>query len=313
MKPPRLTRRLGFIWAALIAISVLVAPFALPSWADEALDQTETAEASAYLDEPPSDAQSAEDAPDTSEATNIPANLEAPISAESSSEETSESEFTPQDPALDPDASWDILKVKLEKDRYPLGSTISFEGVYSGDTSGAEYNYVWRLGNNWKNWDSTKKATKHYTKETIGSFTPTKPGTYTLSVDIIKDGIKKTANTTIEVYEGYDVSQVIVSDGPYEIGQPISFYGIVEGELVGASYNFVWRLGNNWKNWDSTKKSTGSYTSDSTGTFTPQIPGNYTLSVDVIKGDVKKTTTTTIQVVDGFELLGVTVGGGRPW
>lgn len=162
------------------------------------------------------------------------------------------------------------------------GQSAEISTKLSGDTEGCTFNYVWRRGDGWKEWDSTVRRTHEQTSETSWNFSPAKVGTYHIAIDVRdRAGVTKTYRTTVRVTDG-DWSVTGVSAPTYAtVGSTVSFAAKVTGQPAGATYNYVWRLGNGWREWDSTVKRTHGQTTATTGSFKPTKPGTYNLHVDV--------------------------------
>ena len=176
---------------------------------------------------------------------------------------------------------WSVTGVNVSPSSIKVGDKVSFSAKLSGSPSSATYNYVWRYGTDWKEWGSTVKDTGSNTTSTSGSFTPTKSGTYTLTVDVVdSSGKKQSARTTVTVGEAWEPVGV---DAPAKVyvGKKVSFSAKLSGVVDGATYNYVWRYGDDWKEWDSTVKSTGKNTTATSGSFVANKLGTYTVSVDV--------------------------------
>ena len=177
---------------------------------------------------------------------------------------------------------WSVTGVNVSPSSTKVGDKVSFSAKLSGSPSGATYNYVWRYGTDWKEWGSTVKDTGSKTSATTGSFTPTKTGTYTLTVDV-KDryGREKSMKTKVKVIADWKATGV---DAPTVVkqGDRVTFSAkVVNGPVDEAEYNYVWRYGDGWKEWDSTVKSTGKNTTATSGSFVASKLGTYTVSVDV--------------------------------
>ena len=201
---------------------------------------------------------------------------------------------------------WSVTGVNVSPSSIKVGDKVSFSAKLSGSPSGATYNYVWRYGTDWKEWGSTVKDTGSNTTSTSGSFTPTKSGTYTLTVDVVdSSGKKQSARTTVTVGEAWEPVGV---DAPAKVyvGKKVSFSAKLSGVADGATYNYVWRYGTDWKEWGSTVKDTGSKTSATTGSFTPTKTGTYTLTVDVKdRYGREKSMKTKVKVIADWKATGV--------
>ncbi len=186
--------------------------------------------------------------------------------------------------------AWHPMGVEAPEKVY-VGKRTSFSAKLSGMAAGATYNYVWRYGNDWKNWGSTVKDTGLMTSATSGSFTPGKVGTYTLYVDV-KDryGRQETMSTMLKAipdWNAFDINAPTV----VKQGDKVTFSAKISGGPVdGATYNYVWRYGNDWKDWNSTVKSTGGQTTAATGSFVASKLGTYHVYIDV-KDSLGKTQT----------------------
>jgi N-acetylmuramoyl-L-alanine amidase len=194
--------------------------------------------------------------------------------------------------------------VRVTTDTPVAGDAVTFSANVAGQTSGLKYNYVWSYEGSWAkgDWGSTVLSTGSDTSETSGSFTPSKPGTYTLYVDVVSpDGTRETKSTTVEVKDGYVFNGVTVSAASPAVGSPVTFSANVAGQTSGLKYNYVWSYEGSWAkgDWGSTVLSTGSDTSETSGSFTPSKPGTYTLYVDVVSPDgTRETKSTTVEVAN---------------
>ena len=118
-------------------------------------------------------------------------------------------------------------------------------------------------------------------------------------------GKKQSARTTVTVGEAWEPVGV---DAPAKVyvGKKVSFSAKLSGVADGATYNYVWRYGTDWKEWGSTVKDTGSKTSATTGSFTPTKTGTYTLTVDVKdRYGREKSMKTKVKVIADWKATGV--------
>lgn len=66
-----------------------------------------------------------------------------------------------------------------------MGNSVSYEVVLLDGYENVTYNYAWAYGKSgWDDWSSTVKETGSMTSAAEGSFTPARPGTYRVWVDV---------------------------------------------------------------------------------------------------------------------------------
>ena len=206
-----------------------------------------------------------------------------------------------------------------------VGDTIEFSADVNGNKDGLSYNYVWRLGETWSNWNSTVKETGSTTSNTSGSFVPSTAGTYYVWVDVSDSTGKRitTEPAVIEVSESSEVnpdnpgeddtiSATTLAPSSARVGEPVSFSAKVTGmNFEGATYNYVWRYGTGWSYWNSTIRATESATDATSSSFTPTKAGTYELWINVYdaNGNTVQTESAYVSVKNGtfdWEVSGVT-------
>ena len=210
---------------------------------------------------------------------------------------------------------WSVSGISVSTTEAYVGETVTYSPKIMGVGENLTYNYVWAKPD-WSSWGSTVKDTGSMTSSASGTFTPTKPGTYWLFVDVCSNGTSKTTRmVTVNVKSGYGYRGVKVTTDMPVAGDAVNFSANVVGQTSGLTYNYVWSYEGSWKKgeWGSTVLSTGSDTSSTTGSFTPTKAGTYNLYVDVVDPDGTRTTkSTTVEVKDGYVYNGVTVSTASP-
>ncbi len=210
---------------------------------------------------------------------------------------------------------WSVSGISVSTTEAYVGETVTYSPKIMGVGENLTYNYVWAKPD-WSSWGSTVKDTGSMTSSASGTFTPTKPGTYWLFVDVCSNGTSKTTRmVTVNVKSGYGYRGVKVTTDMPVAGNAVNFSANVVGQTSGLTYNYVWSYEGSWKKgeWGSTVLSTGSDTSSTTGSFTPTKAGTYNLYVDVVDPDGTRTTkSTTVEVKDGYVYNGVTVSTASP-
>ena len=210
---------------------------------------------------------------------------------------------------------WSVSGISVSTTEAYVGETVTYSPKIMGVGENLTYNYVWAKPD-WSSWGSTVKDTGSMTSSASGTFTPTKPGTYWLFVDVCSNGTSKTTRmVTVNVKSGYGYRGVKVTTDMPVAGDAVNFSANVVGQTSGLTYNYVWSYEGSWKKgeWGSTVLSTGSDTSSTTGSFTPTKAGTYNLYVDVVDPDGTRTTkSTTVEVKSGYAYRGVTVSTASP-
>lgn len=207
------------------------------------------------------------------------------------------------------------------------GTKVDISTLVQGETDKLQYNYVWLYNGSWApgNWSSDVLRTSKMVTSTTSSFTPTKEGTYTIFVDVVgPSGKKETKSATLTVsnsdyiFSGMSVS---ASNGqnPYTSfitpGTSLTISPNISGNTKGVTYNYVWVCNNTWDSdmWSSTIKTSGKATDAKSYTFTPTKAGLYTLYLDVIAPNGKKTTVGKEVYVMNFKGFNVKQKGDFTW
>ncbi|MBQ6585332.1 MAG: PKD domain-containing protein, partial [Coriobacteriales bacterium] len=167
-----------------------------------------------------------------------------------------------------------------------VGEEVGFSPVISGEADNLQFNYAWRRGDGWDEWNSTVKETGEMTSETSGHFTPAKAGVYYVWVDAQDDmGRKQTSDMYELRVEPRDEDkwtlESVTASGAKVVGKPVEFSAVITGKTEGLSYNYAWSFGDGWEHWSSTMKETGAMTQETHGTFTPDRAGIYNVWIDV--------------------------------
>ena len=202
---------------------------------------------------------------------------------------------------------WSVSGINVSTTEAYVGETVTYSPKLMGVGENLTYNYVWAKPD-WSSWGSTVKDTGSMTSSASGTFTPTKPGTYWLFVDVCSNGASKTTRmVTVNVKSGYGYRGVKVTTDMPVAGDAVTFSANVVGQTSALKYNYVWSYEGSWAkgDWGSTVLSTGSDTSSTTGSFTPAKAGTYTLYVDVVSPDgSRETKSTTVEVGVPTPILG---------
>ncbi|WP_160327025.1 PKD domain-containing protein, partial [Tractidigestivibacter scatoligenes] len=201
------------------------------------------------------------------------------------------------------------------------GEPVTVTPQVTGDLEGAEYNYVWSYGGGWDLWGSTVRDTGRGTSDASSTLTLTRPGTYTVYVDVTdRSGQTRTMSATLEVTPpSWSFTGVELSADRVTSGEPVTVTPQVTGDLDGAGYNYVWSYGGGWDLWGSTVRDTGRGTNEATGTLTLTKPGAYAVYVDVTdRSGRTRTMSATLEVTppewsfSGVELSASRVTSGEP-
>ena len=216
---------------------------------------------------------------------------------------------------------WSFSGVELSASSVTSGEPVTVTPQVTGDLEGAEYNYVWSYGGGWDLWGSTVRDTGKGTSEATGTLTLTRPGTYTVYVDVTdRSGQTRTMSATLEVTPpSWSFTGVELSADRVTSGEPVTVTPQVTGDLDGAEYNYVWSYGGGWDLWGSTVRDTGKGTSEATGTLTLTKPGAYAVYVDVTdRSGRTRTMSATLEVTPpewsftGVSLSASSVTSGEP-
>ena len=218
-----------------------------------------------------SDSLAATTAATTTEAptTEAPVTAETPDAAQDAGEGAATT-GTATPAALPEHPEWTLDGIDIPSS--VVAGDVTLRAKTTGDLEGATYNYVWRYGNTWKKgfWDSSVNQSKDKgnTTQTSWTFRLTRPGTYYLCIDVVsRDGVKRTAKATVRVTApvwscaGISVAggASAASDGDGYVlraGESAEISTRLSGDTEGCTFNYVWRRGDGWKEWDSTVKRT---------------------------------------------------------
>ena len=223
--------------------------------------------------------------------------------------------FAVAEPVASESPSWTFSGVELSATRVTSGQEVTVTPVTSGDLEGAEYNYVWSYGGGWDLWGSTVRDTGRGTGDATGTLALTKPGAYTVYVDVTdRAGEKRTMSATLEVAPPeWSFSGVELSASRVTSGEAVTVTPVTSGDLGGIEYNYVWSYGGGWDLWGSTVKDTGRGTSEASSELTLARAGTYTLYVDVTDRSGQKRTMSAQLVVSSpsWSFTGVRVSPSR--
>jgi hypothetical protein len=214
---------------------------------------------------------------------------------------------------------WEFTGVELSSSSVTSGEAVTVTPQVTGDLGGATYNYVWSYGGGWDLWGSTVRDTGRGTNEATGTLALTKPGTYTVYVDVTdRSGQTRTMSATLEVTPpSWSFTGVGLSTSSVTSGEPVTVTPQVTGDLEGAEYNYVWQRNGSWAKgeWGSTVLSTGSGTPDSSATLASEVSraGSYTVYVDVTdRSGRTRTMSATLEVTPpSWSFSGVELSASR--
>ncbi|MCI2085410.1 MAG: hypothetical protein LKJ98_01485 [Olsenella sp.] len=217
--------------------------------------------------------------------------------------------------------SWSFSGVGLSASSVTSGEAVTVTPQVTGDLDGAAYNYVWQRNGSWAEgeWGSTVKDTGRGTGEASSTLTLTRPGTYTVYVDVTdRSGQTRTMSATLEVASPeWSFSGVELSSSSVTSGEPVTVTPQVTGDLGGAEYNYVWQRDGSWAEgeWGSTVLSEGAGTPDPSATLSSEVsrPGTYTVYVDVTdRSGRTRTMSATLEVAPPeWSFTGVEVSSSR--
>ncbi len=187
-------------------------------------------------------------------------------------------------------AEWNIGGIQADSS-VRVGDTVFFSAAVGGadaEGAGLTYNYAWAYGNSgWDDWSSTVKETGSMTSAAEGSFTPARPGTYRVWVNVADASGRRvtSGHALVEVSKLDWAVGAASAPASAKAGDAVPFSAAVGGadaEGAGLTYNYAWAYGESgWDDWSSTVKETGSMTSAAEGSFTPARPGTYRVWVNV--------------------------------
>ena len=155
------------------------------------------------------------------------------------------------------------------------GQGVSLKAKVSGDASGLKYKFVWQK-DGWKKWGVVGGSSQDSPEAT---WTPTEPGDYTVTLDVIDGSKAKHATARIEVYKKYLIKGVSLEteDGDVAtVGSNCTIKVESEGDTSGLKYKFVWEK-NNWSQWGSLRQ----FDSSNKCSWTPEVSGDVNIWVDI--------------------------------
>ena len=184
---------------------------------------------------------------------------------------------------------WSVSALQLSSEgdalttSVPWGQEIDVRLVLEpgSDNAGLRYNFGWRFGDTWDEWDSLALHGAEQADATW-SFRPTKVGRYYVFADAIApDGRKETLDATIEVDKGWSFDGLALDKtSPQYVDTDLALSVQVSGVRSKAVvFNYVWQR-DNWADWSSTVKETGEHVTERSHTYTFTHSGDYTLYVD---------------------------------
>ncbi len=164
------------------------------------------------------------------------------------------------------------------------GQGVSLKARVSGDASGLKYKFVWQK-DDWKKWGVVGGSSQDSPEAT---WTPTEPGDYTVTLDVIDGAGAKHATARVIVYDKYRSKGVTLKtsdDSPVTIGVPCTIHADFDGDTSGFIYKFVWEK-DNWKSWGVLRP----YGDSSQCDWTPSESGKINIWIDFVDADGIKST-----------------------
>ena len=164
------------------------------------------------------------------------------------------------------------------------GQGVSLKAKVSGDASGLKYKFVWQK-DDWKKWGVVGGSSQDSPEAT---WTPTEPGDYTVTLDVIDGAGAKHATARVIVYDKYRSKGVTLKtsdDSPVTIGVPCTIHADFDGDTSGFIYKFVWEK-DNWKSWGVLRP----YGDSSQCDWTPSESGKINIWIDFVDADGIKST-----------------------
>ncbi|MBQ6454083.1 MAG: PKD domain-containing protein, partial [Coriobacteriales bacterium] len=210
------------------------------------------------------------------------------------------------------DSGWGLAGDGIEVPEWgTVDEPVTLHALVDGHPYGLEYNFVWRMGDDWNApWSSTVNETGSWTTDPSWTFTPEEGGIYQVWVDV-RDFTGRRVDSTIM---SLPVSLVpwelagVMSPASVGLGDTVTFSAAVEGDASDLSYNYAWSFADNQSEGDSTLAATGELTSDTSYSFTPTKKGDYYLTIDATDsvGKTMSSEPATVKVGDShWELKGV--------
>ena len=180
-------------------------------------------------------------------------------------------------------SAW-TASVELSTYDAPAGTEVVVVPRVSGaDQADFTYNYVWER-DGWTDWSSTIKETGVSTAAETFSFYPTRPGLYTVMVDITDANgrMVNVSSSTLQVTSPTWTASAKADRTSAQVGETVTVdVSPSSSESSSFAYNYVWER-DGWQDWDSTLRATDSYSPSSSWSFAPTVAGTYNLFVDVI-------------------------------
>lgn len=180
-----------------------------------------------------------------------------------------------------------------------VGTALNFSVSTTGAQSQyVQYNFVW-MRDNWSDWSSTLLDNGSRTNKSTFSFTPNHSGNYMFAVDFYdtRTGQQTTKYINIRVDKTWSASTLNLSySSPLRPWTNVTFSPVVAGDTTGLTYNYVWQR-DNWAQWDSTSKSSGSFSSARTATMSIGSSGAYSFYADIkdANGEVETVQVTNVR------------------
>ena len=216
------------------------------------------------------------------------------------------------------DEQWSFDSLEASTSTVRQGVAATFAPRVSGESAAyVRYDYAWARDGEPDFHSSTREETGWTTDATSWSFTPTKPGTYTITVTAVgTGGQEKSLSRKLVVTLPYEAKGVALSAESVGVGDSVVATPQVEGDVSTARFAYTWRLLDSKGSASGSIVESGSVSgseADTSWTFTPGKWGAYRLSLDVIAADgSKQTFTADFEVERGWEAPALSVDHASP-
>ena len=158
------------------------------------------------------------------------------------------------------------------------GQPVSLKALVSGDTDGLSYKFVWEKGG-WASWGVVGGGSS---ASPTATWTPTEPGDYTVTLDVIDGDTYRHATAKVKVKEqSYSIDGVSLindgGDGPV-VGSNCKLNILASGDTEGLKYKIVYERGD-WAYWGTLRTAESSTSCD----WVPCVSGSVNIWVDVFE------------------------------
>ena len=164
------------------------------------------------------------------------------------------------------------------------GQGVSLKARVSGDASGLRYKFVWER-DGWKEWGVVGGSAQDSPEAT---WTPTEPGDYTVTLDVIDGSKTRHATAGIKVYKKYVIKGASLKTeggGIATVGSNCTIKIESEGDTSGLKYKLVWEK-DDWKSWGVVRQ----FDTSDTCEWVPSVSGSVSIHLDVVDADGAKST-----------------------